>query len=367
MNARNYSNAARRGAAALLAASLSAAAVLADPEIQVRLDGQVLSNNQEVVVPDTAEGQTTPLVFVIRNTGGDELHFTGTPFVSLGGGFAEYFSVIQPPLETGDKLSPNGSTAFRVDFAPQHAAERLDTRVFIFTDAAPSVFALTLAGRATGPRLLMKQDGLTIADDGVVIFPDTPLGQSSTVLLEIENAGSAALLLTGPASLSGGAAVQFEITAQPAATTIAPGASTTMEIRYTPAAAVPVTTSLSLPHNENDIFHDLVFNALVQARGLPAAEIEEEDEVVEENVNDNLNEAEDNFNDNQQEYEEEQNDNVNEDAADAGKPDDKELNDDADLAPLGNPCGFGVGFAVPACLLSLCGTRSRRTRSFGGR
>jgi hypothetical protein len=106
----------------LLALTALATPALAVPQIEVRINNQVITTNQKVSFDDTELGQTTPLIVVIRNIGNQDLVFTGNPFVSLGGGFDTYFSIIQPPLETGNKLSPNSSTAFRVDFPSSAAA-----------------------------------------------------------------------------------------------------------------------------------------------------------------------------------------------------------------------------------------------------
>ena len=360
MNARKLTNVRPYRFATCVAALASLAlpaAALAAPQIEVRIDGQVVANNQEISFADTALGESSPLIVVIRNIGDQDLLFTGDPFVTLFGGFVENFSVIQPPLETGNKLSPSGSTAFRVDFTPGFTADRLDTKAFIFTNSTPTAFGITLVGRSVGPRMSVKQDGVTIADGGVVVFPDTLIGQTSTVELVIENAGNAALQLTGalPATLGGGQAGQFVITSQPT-TTIAAGGSSTMRITFTPATATAATTGVFMPHNERSIFHDGLYGASLQARGLPAVDVVEEDQVIEEELNDDVVE----------DQEVNENDNQYDDGNDL-KEDCKELNEDAELSPVGNPCGFGIGFAVPACLFGLCSVRSGVRRRAAGR
>lgn len=369
---------ARRWTGALTALAALSAPALAVPQLEVRVNNQVVASNDEITLDDTALGQSTPLIVVLRNIGNQDLVFTGNPFVSVGGGFSEYFSVIQPPLETGNKLSPNGSTAFRVDFTPGHVANRLDTRVFVFTNATPTVFQLTLAGRSTGPRMVVKQDNVTIADGGVVIFPDTPVGATSTVDLVIRNEGNADLQLTGnpAATLGGGQAAQFAITQQPA-TSVAPGDSATLTISFTPAAATLVSTGLFLSHNEQSLFQDGLFGAAVQARGLPAVEVIEADEeqLEDENQNENDNQNENVDEELIEEHEEldgnvieEQleNENQNDNRNDSDEHDEG-FEEETGIVAMGNPCGFGIGFAIPACLFGLCSARSGGRRRVAGR
>lgn len=136
----------RLAAACGLAIGFTAAATAA-PVLEVRVDNVVQANNATVTLNAAQPGQVSPKVIVLRNIGDQDLNFTSIPAVVLFGGDDFLFSVIQPPLETGNKLSPNSSTAFRVDFAPGAtgaAPGRKSTRAFVFTNANPTVFALTI-------------------------------------------------------------------------------------------------------------------------------------------------------------------------------------------------------------------------------
>ncbi|MBK8913657.1 MAG: hypothetical protein IPM64_03485 [Phycisphaerales bacterium] len=145
---RNTLRSNRLSAACGLLIGISAAATAA-PVLEVRVDNVVQQNNATVTLQGVRAGETSPRIIVLRSIGDQNLNFTSTPPVVLFGGDDFLFTLIQPVLEEGNKLSPNGSTAFRVDFAPPAGANgvapgRKSTRVFIFTNATPTVFALTL-------------------------------------------------------------------------------------------------------------------------------------------------------------------------------------------------------------------------------
>ncbi len=126
-------------------------AALAQPQIEVRIDSVIIENNHEHDFPLTEIGATVPLIVVVRNIGSEDLVFTNYPPIDMGGGFSEQFVLIQPPLEAGNKLSPNGSTAFRVDFAPTFEYYRLSTRLFLWTNDPGTLFAITVAGESFDP------------------------------------------------------------------------------------------------------------------------------------------------------------------------------------------------------------------------
>lgn len=125
----------------LLAATLLAPSADAQ-DMTVRIDGEVVTSPYDFVFADTPVGESASVVVTLRNQSNQDLVFTEDPPVVLGGGFPEQFQVVQPALESGDRLSPNGSTAFRIDFVPTFRSANVFTRAFVVrnTGDAPLVF-----------------------------------------------------------------------------------------------------------------------------------------------------------------------------------------------------------------------------------
>ena len=93
--------------------------------------------------------------------------------------------------------------------------------------------------------------GLT---DGVstVSFDAVPVGSSQTKTFTILNSGTATATLTGLAlSKAGLAAADYTISA-PSATTLAPGASTTFDVTYTPSAGGVRAAAIQIANNDGD-------------------------------------------------------------------------------------------------------------------
>lgn len=360
------------GVGACLAAC-AASAAMAQPAIEVRIDNQVIANNSEFTFQPTTVGGSTPLIVVVRNVGNQDLLFVNDPPVFAFGGFGEQFAIIQPPLEAGGKLSPNGSTAFRVDFRPEFVQARIDTRLFVITNATPAAFALTLAGRGSGPNMVVRQSGLTIADGSAFEFAATPLGQSSTATFSIENQGDAPLTLTGDprveiVSPSGAA---FAVTQLPA-TTVAAGGQSSFSVRFSPQSLGIATAQLRIACNQNDLRIDGAYDITLRGVATPAAN-GADDAADPEELADDANpgnedaDAEEQGQD-QQELDEVENDSEPIDAeqgeeaqADedfAGEDGQEEIEDAiGELGGGGGLCGFGAPFALTGCMLSLAATR----------
>jgi hypothetical protein len=378
-----------------------AAAAMAQPNLVVRIDGVVQSNNDEVTFPNTVVGESTRIVVVLRNQGNEDLLFSENPPVFVGGGFDGYFGLIQPALESGNKLSPNGSTAFAVDFKPGHRAQRLSTRVFVFTNASAAPFALDLAGRSLGPKMVVKLDGAVINDLGLIEFPETLIGETSELDFTIENQGDADLVLTNDplVQIFGGFDFDFAVTVQPDAV-IPGGGASDLTVAFTPTLERLYTTRMFIHNNAGltpaqDIF-DVDIEALATAPveepvvEEPTAEeptvedpqneepVEEENNgQIEENVEDEnigqdpiqdeieqlegeIEQLEEEMNNGQIDQNGQNGDIVN----DGNKQDDElgrdELTDEELelLTPVGGMCGFGAFPMMLVGLVSLCGARA---------
>lgn len=357
-----------------LAAALVPAA-LAQPALEVRIDGQVQANHSEQFFAPTTVGQTSSIVVVLRNIGNQPLVFTETPPVMLAGGFAESFAIIQPALESGSQLSPNSSTAFRVDFQPTFASGiALFTHVYLWTDASATPFHLVMRGSVQSPKMVVFQDDAEIPDLGSATFPPTEVGQSSEITLRIENQGDAPLSLTEtpPALIGGGlGAFMVEVVQQPAAE-LAPDATTEMRLRFTPQEDRAYFTRLFVANNENSASMNGLFDIDIEATGIAATPADDPNQ--EENAEEPGNPDGDD-NDNGQagqddpagdgqasdpgEQEEEAQapvgDNQDKDA------DESDFVEESFADPLMPPlCGFGAPMLAPALLAGLGGMKGYR-------
>ncbi len=131
-NRRNRNNTrARLLLAASLMAITTASAAFAQ-NLTMSRDGVAFNDFDLQTVGETTVGDTIQMVIVLRNDGPDDVIFQDSPPVFLGGGQAIQFSLIQPALEVGSKLSPNSSTAFAVRYSPSSATVA-GTQVFMNT------------------------------------------------------------------------------------------------------------------------------------------------------------------------------------------------------------------------------------------
>ncbi|MCA9244652.1 MAG: hypothetical protein KDA32_11885 [Phycisphaerales bacterium] len=121
------------GALVLMSTASSIAEVDAVGDLRMSRDGVLFADFATQDMGQTTVGDTTRMVIVLRNIGDEDIFFTDDPPISLGGAQATQFTLIQPALEAGGKLSPNGSTAMAIDYSPVVATPFANTQVFMQT------------------------------------------------------------------------------------------------------------------------------------------------------------------------------------------------------------------------------------------
>lgn len=256
---------------AALAAGFSGAIAAAQPNVEVRIDGAIQTPNQEFVFDATDVGQSTPLIVVVRNIGSQSLQFPSSAPVFLGGGFAGQFSLIQPPLETGNMLSPNGSTAFRVDFVPTLAKRFLPATVSIPTnDPDTPIFSLRLRGVVPVPEMVVSRNGQVIAPQSQVNLPSTPIGDSSEIEITIANQGERPLVLTDAVETFGGFGSGAFTVVQPGVDSLQPSESTSFFIVFAPTQTGSATSNVGINSNDVGNFPNGRFTFVVRGVGAPA-------------------------------------------------------------------------------------------------
>lgn len=274
MNARNNLNGTLKSilarGTAMMAVALASLPALAQPVLEVRINSQIVTSPALFEFQAADLDQTIPQVVVLRNVGSDDLVFDNPP-VTLGGGFPEQFELVQPPLESGNKLSPNGSTAFLVRFKPTLPKETLFSTVFVNSNAPASPFALQVRGTVLVPKMVLKRDNLAIAANSQVNVQNTRIGQVREVTFTIENQGPRPLELTGNelVELSGGfGSDQFYVIEQPEPLVEAFSA-TTFTVAFIPDRTGSASAQVGISSNDVGNYAGGRLNFTVRSFGLP--------------------------------------------------------------------------------------------------
>lgn len=166
----------------------------------------------------------------IRNTGTAAL--TGIAVTSTGSHSGDF--VITAPL-TGF-LAPGASTTLSVVFNPGANGARTAAIRIASNDADENPFDINLTGHGVAIPIIALEngDGAPLAPGAAVLsFPDILVGEATGMeTVVVKNSGTA--FLTGlQASLAGSHENNFTLSA-PATSVLAPGASTTLQISFSP-------------------------------------------------------------------------------------------------------------------------------------
>lgn len=361
---------------AVLAAILSAAGANAQSNIEVRIESVVVPNFHQHFFPGTAIGDVYPQVVVVRNIGSQDLLFTENPPVFLDGAFPSEFELVQPPLESGNKLSPNGSTAFLVRFKPVTPFANPSAFARIYTnDPDTPLFSLSLRGTTLLPDLAVVVDGVEQTLDSQLTFAPTTVGDSLTRTLMIANVGSAPLTIFSNPQLSGSGAAAFQVTSL-ATTTIAAGDAVDVQVTFAPTAGGVQSAQLSMTTNDLGMPSGQ-FRLNLVGTGVAAPQ-DDADEPNDDGQDDNqADEPQDEFADDGNQDDGGQNDGNNDGGDEAndnagGEVDGEEFDaEEEEIIDelteevirggrfLGSPCGAGLGFAPLACMALMIGAGRR--------
>lgn len=344
---------------------------MANAELVMRIDGVETPSFSQVDFGDVLVGQSRQIVVTLRNEGTEEIVFLETPPIQLSGAFASEFSLIQPALEVGNKLSPNSSTAFAVRCEPTLEFANLNSNIFIFTSLSASPERLNLRAAGVAPGLAVDVDGETMVSGDEIAMGAVEEGDEAIATMTVRNTGTAALEIL---SLDLDAVGDFaQIGNLP--NSIAPNGSASIDVRYTANGSDADFMTLTMITNDTSIDANGEFMLLFTASTIPA----EEEEIVDPNEgntddtgetggNDDTGNTGDDDDLNDDQNEQDISDDLLDDDDDLNEGDheyvDDELNNDEELdqlepiAPLG--CGFGVGFCSLASMISIGAMKSRR-------
>ncbi|MEM7182666.1 MAG: choice-of-anchor D domain-containing protein [Spirochaetota bacterium] len=201
--------------------------------------------------------QSTPsstMTFTIANVGSGNLNLSGSPKITLGGTNPGDFSLDQ--TSTSTSITPSGGTNFTLIFTPSALGFRSATLTIPSNDPDEASFILYVNGTgiaAAAPEIEVKYSGTNIASAGTYNFGSVNLSSSSTTItFTIENAGSAALNLTGSPDRVYALDSQFSVDYTATTATVAASGSTTFTLTYNPTVSGTINTTLQIPSNDAD-------------------------------------------------------------------------------------------------------------------
>lgn len=212
-------------------------------------------------------GVAAPLTFTIRNTGNAAL--TGLAASVDGTNSAEFVA----GALGATTLNPGQSTTVSVTFTPAAAGVRAAALHIANNDPNENPFDIALSGTGVMPEIAIEQPLNTGLADGTstIDFGDVDALDDAARTFTIRNLGDGPL--TGLAlSVDGTNASEF-VAANLSATTVAPNATATFTVTFTPTAAGTRTAAVHVTSNDTN---ESPFDINLTGRGLdPEISVEE--------------------------------------------------------------------------------------------
>ena len=184
---------------------------------------------QPIVLPDTNVGSSSSVTITVQNTG-----TAGTSISTIASTGAGYSLSDVPVLPVA--LGPNSSTSFTLNFTPATPATFSGTLTIGGT-------RFNLTAKGLGPLITYAYSAASGASTpviagGSILFPSTPLAQSTTQTVTVTNSGTTPGTITSIGIAAGGAASSYALTGVPTLPrTLAPGASLSFSAVFTPLTA----------------------------------------------------------------------------------------------------------------------------------
>ncbi|NUY82079.1 choice-of-anchor D domain-containing protein [Flavobacterium sp. MAH-1] len=233
----------------------------ADPDISVQGNSVTIADND--TTPSTTDGTNMGSVVVIGNTSISQTFYihnlsgAGMPLtITSVTSSSSQFTISTAPAST---VAVGASTPFVVTFDPTSTGTKTTTITITSNDANTS-YVFSVSGVGTDPEIDVQGNSTSISDGDTTPstgdwtnFGTTPL-QAGFInrTFTISNSASA----TGPLNLgtitvTGTNPSDFTAT-QPAATTLAAGASTTFTVSFDPTASGTRTATINIPNNDSN-------------------------------------------------------------------------------------------------------------------
>jgi hypothetical protein len=218
------------------------------------------------VLADGAAAYTN--VYSITNSGTAALAISGVSTVSTMGAGADFVVASWPTaVEAGTRSN------LTVIFNPAATGVRTAVVTVASSDADESSYSFALQGTGVAPEVAVSGMGVDITDGDAVPsgadgtdFGAVLLGIAATNTFTVTNSGSATLTISG-VTTAGAQAAEFVVVTAPAGT-LAPGASTTFQLRFEPASSGARTAAVTVVSDDAD---EALFDFAVQGLGQATA------------------------------------------------------------------------------------------------
>ncbi|NLE60021.1 MAG: choice-of-anchor D domain-containing protein [Planctomycetes bacterium] len=237
------------------------------PAITVSHNGDAIEDGQtyENLIDPTVIGSTGQLTLLIGNQGTAPLEFTdpSPERVLISGPHAtDYAATIDR-----NAVAPGGaeSALMSIVFTPAEAGTREATFTVPTNDPDLPSFSFTLVNQAllpAAPELELRIDDTIVIHGGTFDFAGINIGGSSTVSMQIANAGTATLNVGG-ISITGTHAAEF--TSSVLVATLAPGSSVSGSLSFAPAAAGSRQATLNLANSGDQNPYSITLQGTGQA------------------------------------------------------------------------------------------------------
>lgn len=251
INGNQANNSSSRAGAAYVVAGVGTIAPAPEIDVEQPSGTNLVDGTGSVDFGSSDTGVATSWkTFTIRNSGNADL--TGIAITKTGVNSADFTVTTTGMLST---LAGGASTSFSVNFKPGAVGAREAAVHIASNDADENPFDIALTGTGvppTFPEIAVEQPlGTSLVDSASSLdFGSVGVGVGAVKTFTIKNFGTADL--TGLAvSKDGTHAVDFTVGAL-GATSLAPGASTTFEVTFAPAASGAHNTAVHIASNDAD-------------------------------------------------------------------------------------------------------------------
>lgn len=213
----------------------------------------------------------TSKTLTIKNNGSATVTLTGSPSPAvITGAHAAQFILDSQPSTT--ELDPGDSTEFEIHFSPDNSTG-VKTAILTINSDDPIVgnFSLNISGTSTPtpvPRIEVKVGSAVLTDDASgskQTFSTQENTTSSARTITVKNTGTLALTLSPAVDLTGTDTSYFVVT-QPGNTNLAPNASTTFTIKFSPNNTTTRTAKVQIHSNDPNVGN---FRIQVEGTGTP--------------------------------------------------------------------------------------------------
>ncbi len=224
--------------------TLNVSGTVAPPMLEVRnAAGFVAASGFTFDTGSQVVGTTSGLKFIsVRNKGDLPLTISG----ALVSGDTGDFTAAPP-----SSIPAGEFTGFVVRFSPTAAGTRTATLRLTSNDPTANPFDVVLTGTGLGSEIDLSEGGVPIADGGATSFGAVNVGSTSTKTFTITNTGTDTLTL-GAVTKDGSGASAFTVNTTGMAASLAPSATTTLSVTFTPTSGSSYAAAIHLTNNDSN-------------------------------------------------------------------------------------------------------------------